>query len=61
MKKIKDLEEIVDEVIAEDTSALLEIKAGVRPALDRLVVEVMRRSGRKADPKEIKYLILKKL
>lgn len=61
MKKVKNLEEIVNEVIAEDTSALLEMKAGVRPALDRLVVKVMRRAKRRVDPKKVKNLILKKL
>jgi aspartyl-tRNA(Asn)/glutamyl-tRNA(Gln) amidotransferase subunit B len=57
----KDLEEIVDEVIAENTKALLEIQAGMRNSIDKLVSNVMRRTKVKVDPKKIRQLILSKL
>jgi len=61
MPKIKNLEEIVDEVVSENTSDLLAIQAGVRSSIDKLVDEVMHRSKIKTDPKKIRQLILSKL
>ena len=57
----KTLEEIVNEVMIEDTKALLEIQAGVRSSIDKLVSKVMRRTKVKVDPKKIRQLILSKL
>jgi len=61
MKEIKDLEEIVNEVLAEDTAELLDIKRGIRESLDHLVSEVMKRSGGRADPNKIRRLIINKI
>lgn len=60
-KEEKNLEEIVNEVMIEDTKALLEIQAGVRSSIDKLVSKVMRRTKVKVDPKKIRQLILSKL
>jgi len=60
-RKVKTLEEIVNEVIAEDPKALLEIQSGIRPSLDRLVKKVMRRTEVKVDPRKIRNLITSKL
>ena len=57
----KNLEEIVDEVVAENTSDLLAIQSGIRSSIDKLVTEVMHKSKIKTDPKKIRQLILSKL
>jgi len=61
MSNVKNLEEIVDDVVAENTSDLLAIQTGVRSSIDKLVDEVMHRSRIKTDPKKIRQLILSKL
>jgi Asp-tRNA(Asn)/Glu-tRNA(Gln) amidotransferase B subunit len=62
MSKIeKTLEEIVNEVMIEDTKALLEIQAGGRGAIDKMVNKIMRRTKVKVDPKKIRQMILSKL
>lgn len=61
MRRKNNLEEIVDEVVSENTSDLLAIHAGVRSSIDKLVDEVMHRSKIKTDPKKIRQLILSKL
>lgn len=57
----ENLESIVDEVINNNTSALLEIQGGLRSSLTKLISEVMRKSGGKADPHKIRRLILDKI
>ena len=57
----EDLEEIVDQVMAEYTKEILEIQVGIRSSLYKIVTETMRRSGGKADPKKIRHLIISKL
>ena len=57
----ENLEAIVDEVINHNTSALLEIQTGLRTSLTKLISEVMRKSGGKADPHKIRRLILDKI
>jgi len=57
----KDLEDIVNEVIEKNPSILLDIKLGIRPAIDKVVTEVMRKSSIKTDPNKIKNIILSKL
>jgi Asp-tRNA(Asn)/Glu-tRNA(Gln) amidotransferase B subunit len=61
MTGAKNLEEIVNEVVAENTSDLLAIQSGIRSSIDKLVAEVMHKSKIKADPKRIRQLILSKL
>jgi len=61
MPKGKNLEEIVNEVVSENTADLLAIQAGVRSSIDKLVNIVMHRAKVKADPKRIRQLILSKL
>lgn len=61
MKEIKNLEEIVDEILTKDTGELLNIKRGIRESLDHLVSEVMKRSGGRADPNKIRRLIINKI
>jgi Asp-tRNA(Asn)/Glu-tRNA(Gln) amidotransferase B subunit len=57
----KNLDEIVNEVLIEDTKALLEIQSGSGNSIDKLVGKVMRRTKIKVDPKKIRQLILSKL
>jgi len=61
MQNTKSLEEIVNEVVAQNTSDLLAIQGGIRSSIDKLVAEVMHKSKVKADPKKIRQLILSKL
>ena len=61
MPEEKNLEQIVEEVMAENTQALLEIQAGKGSSIDRLVNEVLRRSRVKVDPRKVRQLILSKL
>jgi Asp-tRNA(Asn)/Glu-tRNA(Gln) amidotransferase B subunit len=61
MQKTKNLEDIVNEVVAENTSELLAIHSGIRSSIDNLVTEVMHKSKVKADPKRIRQMILSKL
>lgn len=61
MPKVKDLEEIVNEVMIEDTRAILEIQSGSRAAIDKMVSKVMKKSEVKADPKKIRQIILQKI
>jgi len=56
-----NLEAIVDEVINHNTAALLEIQSGLRSSLQKLISEVMKKSGGKADPHKIRRLILDKI
>jgi len=57
----KDLDEIVEQVISRNPSILLDIQAGRRQAIDRVVIEVMRKSNIKTDPTKIKNIVLSKL
>ena len=56
-----NLEKIVNEVVAENTSELLAIHAGMSSSIDKLVMEVMHRSKIKTDPRNIRRLILAKI
>jgi len=60
-RETKNLEEIVNDVIAENTNALLEIQSGMRASIDKLVNEVMHRANVKTDPGKIRQLILQKI
>jgi len=57
----KSLEELVRETIDMNTKDLLEYRGGDRSSLDRLVNEVMKKSGGRADPKKIRGMIINKL
>ena len=57
----KTLEDIVNDVVAENTSDLLAIQGGVGSSIDKLVMEVMHRNRVKSDPKRIRQLILAKI
>jgi len=59
----RSLEEIVNDVVAENTSDLLAIQsgAGMGGSIDKLVMEVMHRSKVKTDPRNIRRLILSKV
>lgn len=61
IKEVKTLETLVDEVLTEESKAVLDLKAGRREALDRLVGAVMKKSGGRADPKKVRHLIEKKM
>jgi aspartyl-tRNA(Asn)/glutamyl-tRNA(Gln) amidotransferase subunit B len=56
-----DLERIVDEVIAKNTAEILAAKSGIRASLQKLIIEVMRRSDGRADPNKIRQIIVRKL
>ena len=59
--KHKSLEELVMETIDMNTKDLLEYRGGNRSSLDKLVNEVMKQSGGRADPKKIRAMIINKL
>lgn len=59
--KQKSLEELVRETIYMNTKELLEYRGGNRGSLDKLVNEVMKKSGGRADPKKIRGMIINKL
>jgi Asp-tRNA(Asn)/Glu-tRNA(Gln) amidotransferase B subunit len=59
--KQKSLEELVRETIDMNTKDLLEYRGGNRNSLDKLVNEVMKQSGGRADPKKIRAMIINKL
>ena len=59
--KQKSLEELVEETIDVNTKDLLEYRGGNRSSLDKLVNEVMKKSGGRADPKKIRSMIINKL
>lgn len=56
----KYLEEIVNEVIDKETKALLEIQGGSRSSLEKLVNQVVKKSGRKVNPNQVRRIILNK-
>ena len=55
------LDELIDEVIAENPKVLLDYRSGVESSLDELVREVLRRTEGKAEARRIRFMILKKL
>ena len=57
----KSLKDVVNEVVIEDTSLLLEVQSGNRDAIDKMVNKVMRRIKIKVDPKKVRQMILSKL
>ena len=59
--KQKSLEDLVRETIDVNTKDLLEYRGGNRNSLDKLVNEVMKQSGGRADPKKIRAMIINKL
>jgi Asp-tRNA(Asn)/Glu-tRNA(Gln) amidotransferase B subunit len=61
IKPMKSLEQLVNEVLAEETKSVLDMQVGVRSALDRIVTQVMKRSEGKADPHKIRRMILDKM
>ena len=59
--KQKGLEELVRETIDSNPKTLLDYTSGDRNSLDKLVNEVMKKSGGRADPKKIRGMIINKL
>jgi len=57
----RELEEIVNEVMNENTALLLDIQRNMPRAVDKLVAEILRRSTIKVDPKKVRQLILSKM
>ena len=57
----KSLDELVRETIDANTKVLLDYRAGNRNSLDKLVGEVMKKSGGRADPRKIRDMIINKL
>ncbi|MBI4010050.1 MAG: hypothetical protein HY361_02555 [Candidatus Aenigmarchaeota archaeon] len=57
----KSLNELVRETIDDNTKTLLDYRAGNRDSLDKLIDEVMKKSGGRADPKKIRDMIINKL
>jgi len=57
----RELSEVVNEVINENTSLLLDIHRNMPHAIDKLVAEILRRSTIKVDPKKVRQLILSKM
>lgn len=57
----KDLEKIIDKVIAENTKAIEDFRRGKKESLSYLLGQVMRKTEGKADPDLTRDIILKKL
>ena len=60
-KVVTDVEEVVEEVVRELASAVEDYRSGKREALNRLIGEVMKRTGGRADPKKVREIILTKI
>lgn len=60
IKQMKSLDQLVNEVLAEETKSVLDLQVGVRSALDRLITQVMKKSEGRADPNKIRRIILDK-
>lgn len=60
-KEIKTLDEVVNEVLDEETKSLLEVQAGIRSSLDKVVTKVVKRTGGRADPRRVRQIIIRKL
>jgi len=60
IKQMKSLDQLVNEVLAENTKAMLDIQIGIRSSLDGLITQVMKRSEGRADPNKIRRIILDK-
>ncbi len=60
-KAANELSSIVDRVIADYPKKILEYRAGVRPALNFLITETIKRTRGKADPKKVRKAIIEKL
>ncbi len=58
---MKEIEKVVERVIDENTSLVLEFKKGDYKALEILVTKVLKKLGGKGDPKRIKEILLSKL
>jgi len=61
IKPMKSLDQLVNEVLAENIKYVLDMQVGVRSALDSLITQVMKRSEGKADPNKIRRIILDKM
>ena len=55
------LEKMVEEVLSENPQVLEKIKAGESKPIDFLIGQMMKKSKGKANPKEVRDLILNKL
>lgn len=58
---IKDIEKIIDEVIADNEKAASEYKAGEQKAIGFLMGQIMKKLGAKGDPSVIKPLLEEKI
>jgi Asp-tRNA(Asn)/Glu-tRNA(Gln) amidotransferase B subunit len=57
----RELEEVVNEVMGENTALLLDVQRNMPHAIDTLVAEVLHRTTVKVDPKKVRQLILSKM
>lgn len=58
---MKELEKVIEQVIDENTSLVLEFKKGEYKALEKLVTQTLKKLGGKGDPKRIKEILLSKI
>ncbi len=56
-----DLEKLVNEVIESNSKLILEYRAGMASALEKLVSIAMKKSFGRADPQKVRYMIVKKI
>ena len=56
-----DLEQIVNDVIEENSKLVLEYRGGIASALEKMVSLAVKKSWGRADPKKIRYMIASKL
>jgi aspartyl-tRNA(Asn)/glutamyl-tRNA(Gln) amidotransferase subunit B len=59
IKDKKELQNIISKVVKENKKAVEDLKAGKKEALEFLIGQVLRKTGKKADPKVVRGLIKK--
>ncbi len=57
----EEMEKAIDKVIKENESAVEDYKVGKKEALNFLVGRVMKRTGGRAEPKEVRRLLMEKI
>jgi len=56
-----NLEEIINEILEENSKLILEYRGGMASALEKLVSLAMKKSFGRADPKKVRLMIVSKI
>ena len=56
-----DLEQIVNDALEANSKLVLEYRAGIPSALEKMVSEVMKKSAGRADPRKVRFMIVSKI